>query len=90
MTSGSLVERLNFGVALSANRFPGTTIDAAALADGNNDPDYIVDRAVQLLLGGDVSQQTRKILVEQVRTSGEPPVAKAIALVLGSPEFQKR
>ncbi len=90
MTSGSLVERLNFGVALSANRFPGTTIAAAVLADGNNDPDHIVDRAVQLLLGGEVSPQTRKILVEQVGSSGEPPVTKAIALVLGSPEFQKR
>jgi hypothetical protein len=43
-----------------------------------------------LLLGGEVSQQTRNILIEQVRTSGEPPVAKAIAMVLGSPEFQKR
>src|SRR5205814_9554572 len=27
ITSGSLVERLNFGVALSANRIPGTSVD---------------------------------------------------------------
>jgi uncharacterized protein (DUF1800 family) len=90
MTSGSLVERLNFGVALSANRIPGTTVDLTAFVDGNNTAEHVVDRAVQLLLGGEVSPQTRKILIDQVRSSGEPPVTKAVAMVLGSPEFQKR
>ena len=90
MTSGSLVERLNFGVALSANRIPGTSVDLSRFADGSTQPENVVDRAVQLLLGGEVSAQTRKVLIDQVRSSGEPPATKAIALVLGSPEFQKR
>src|SRR5262249_30351662 len=90
MTSGSLVERLNFGVSLSANKIPGTSVDLTRFSDGSTQPEAVVDRAVQLLLGGDVSEQTRKILVDQVRSTDQPPLTKAIALVLGSPEFQKR
>ena len=90
MTSGALVERLNFGVAFSGNRIPGTSVDLGRFADGATQPEQVVDRAVHLLLGGEVSAQTRTVLVDQVRSSGEPPLAKAIALVLGSPEFQKR
>jgi hypothetical protein len=45
---------------------------------------------VTVLLGGDVSPQTQTVLVDQVRSSNEPMVVKAFALVLGSPEFQKR
>jgi uncharacterized protein (DUF1800 family) len=90
MTSGALVERLNFGVALSANRIPGTSVDLSRFSDSSTTPDAVVDRAVRLLLGGEVSEQTRKVVVDQVRSSDEPPLTKAIALVLGSPEFQKR
>src|SRR5262249_6405850 len=61
MTSGSLVERLNFGVALSANRLPGTSVDLTRFSDGSSRPDDVVERAVQVLLGGDVSEQTRKV-----------------------------
>jgi uncharacterized protein (DUF1800 family) len=89
-SSGSLVERLNFGVALSAGRIPGATVDITRFADGSNQPDRAVDRAVDVLLGGDVSAQTKKILLDQVRSSSEPPLVKAFAMVLGSPEFQKR
>ncbi len=90
MTSGSLVERLNFGVALAANRVPGTSVDLARFSDGSSKPEYVVDRALQVLLGGDVSAQTKKVLIDQVKSSDEPPLVKAFALVVGSPEFQKR
>ncbi len=89
-SSGSLVERLNFGVALSAGKIPGATVDISRFSDGSMDPDHAVDRAIQVLLGGDVSAQTKKILLDQVRSSKEPPLTKAFAMVLGSPEFQKR
>jgi uncharacterized protein (DUF1800 family) len=89
-SSGSLVERLNFGVALSANRMPGATIDLTRFSDGSTQPESVVERATQVLLGGDVSDKTKNILIDQVRSSTEPPLVKAFALVLGSPEFQKR
>ncbi len=90
ITSGSLVERLNFGVALGANRIPGTTIDLKNFPEDSGQPDRVVDRAVQVLLGGDVSDQTKKILLGQIHSTDEPPIVKAFAMVLGSPEFQKR
>jgi uncharacterized protein (DUF1800 family) len=89
-TSGSLVERLNFGVALSANRMPGTTVDLTRFSDGSTQPERVVEHAIEVLLGGDVSEKTKSILIDQVRSSTEPPLVKAFALVLGSPEFQKR
>jgi hypothetical protein len=65
-------------------------VDITRFGDGSNQPDRAVDRAVDVLLGGDVSAQTKKILLDQVRSSSEPPLVKAFAMVLGSPEFQKR
>ena len=90
VSSGTLVERLNFGVALSANKVPGSSVDLSQFSEGSNTPENVIDRAVRVLLNGDVSEQTMKILAEQLRTTTEPPLVKAFALVLGSPEFQKR
>jgi uncharacterized protein (DUF1800 family) len=90
MTSGSLIERLNFGVALSANRLTGASVDLTRFAGDGASAEQLVERAVQVLLGGDVSSQTRNVLAEQIRASAEPPLTKAFALVLGSPEFQRR
>jgi hypothetical protein len=81
---------LNFGVAYIGNRIPGTPSDISRFSAQSPEPTAAVDRAVQVLLAGDVSEQTRQIVLEQVRSSNEPPLARAFALVLGSPEFQKR
>jgi uncharacterized protein (DUF1800 family) len=89
-SSGSLVERLNFGVAYIANRIPGTPSDITRFSAESAEPTAAVDRAVQVLLAGDVSEQTKQIVLEQVRSSNEPPLTRAFALVLGSPEFQRR
>jgi uncharacterized protein (DUF1800 family) len=90
ISSGSLIERLNFGVALAANNIPGTTVELSRFAPGTTSAEAAVDRAVEILLAGNVSSQTRSILEDQVRSSDEPALTKAFALVLGSPEFQKR
>jgi uncharacterized protein (DUF1800 family) len=89
-SSGSLVERLNFGVSYIANQIQGTRSDITGFAGESLEPTAAVDRAVKVLLAGDVSDQTRHIVLEQVRSSNEPPLARAFALVLGSPEFQRR
>lgn len=88
MSSGALVERLNFGIALSNGKIAGSSVDLSRF--GSASAEAVVDQAAQLLLGGDLSAQTRKVLLDQVRSSGEPAVPKTIALLLGSPEFQKR
>ena len=89
-SSGSLVERLNFGVSYIANRIQGTPADITRFSGESLEPAAAVDRAVNVLLAGDVSDQTKRIVLDQVQSSTEPPLARAFALVLGSPEFQRR
>ncbi|HVG19766.1 MAG TPA: DUF1800 domain-containing protein [Blastocatellia bacterium] len=77
VNTGSLLERLNFGLALSTNRLRGTTVDLKRVAPGvqGASTDLALDRAIALLLNGDVSQQTRATLEKQLRegvpTAGE-------------------
>ncbi|HEX8091313.1 MAG TPA: DUF1800 domain-containing protein [Blastocatellia bacterium] len=69
VNTGSLLERLNFGLALSANKLRGMTVDLNRVAHGvqGADTERALDRAIALLLNGDVSQQTRSVLEKQLR-----------------------
>jgi uncharacterized protein (DUF1800 family) len=77
VNTGSLLERLNFGLALSANKLRGTTVDLKRVAPGLQTADThgALDRAIALLLNGDISQQTRAILDKQLR-EGMPVTGK--------------
>jgi hypothetical protein len=81
-------------VALASNRIPGTSIDPAGLASKNPDEESPTQLAIDVLLGNDISPQTRKIIEDQFGQDqaeiGAARLPKAFALVLGSPEFQKR
>jgi hypothetical protein len=150
VNTGALLERLNFGLALSSNRIQGTAVDLNKIAKGIEPSKQrkVLDRAIEALLAGDVSDQTRAILDKQLLeglpvkgelgagtesgTDGEmdsmmapqpdtgrpvnraarrdqrvirdwnarypqlaapavsPDLAKVFAMVLGSPEFQRR
>ena len=77
VNAGSLLERLNFGLALASNRIPGTRINLARfLADAppqSTDGARIMDRFLNIIVQGDVSPGTRTTLMKQL---GEPtPVA---------------
>jgi hypothetical protein len=62
-----LLERFNFASALATNRIKGTHIDTSRfLADIDlNDPHSVADRLTTVLLGGDISQETR-VVVERI------------------------
>jgi uncharacterized protein (DUF1800 family) len=69
VNTGALLERLNFALALSANRIPGTVVDPARATAGI-DPaqrEQLMARAIDVLLHGDVSAQTRAVLDRQLR-----------------------
>jgi uncharacterized protein (DUF1800 family) len=69
VNTGALLARLNFGLALSANRIAGTIIDLGRDAAGI-DPlqtDQLMAPALDILLHGDVSPQTRVALDRQLR-----------------------
>ena len=103
VNTGALLNRMNFSLALTANRLRGVRVDVEALLDGRAaaDPHATLDRAVHELLGGQLSPQTRETLEAQLsdpqilQASLDDPVKKVNAamiagLVLGSPEFQRR
>jgi uncharacterized protein (DUF1800 family) len=69
VNTGSLLERLNFGLALSANRVRGTTVDMKRIASGieNAPTNRVMEHAIALLLNGEVSAQTRAVLDRQIK-----------------------
>ena len=103
VNTGALLNRMNFSLALTANRLRGTQVNLETLLGDRAaaDPHATLDRAAQMLLGGQLSQQTRETLETQLsdpqilQASLDDQVKKVNAamiagLVLGSPEFQRR
>jgi uncharacterized protein (DUF1800 family) len=72
---GALLARMNFGLALAHGKMAGARADLAALTAGT-------DR------GRSETEITR--LTSDDRGAADTDVAKLLALVLGSPEFQRR
>jgi uncharacterized protein (DUF1800 family) len=101
---GALLARLNFALALVENRLPGVRTDLARLVgDADRDrPDVVLERLVASILHGRAGAGTRAVLTAQLglpeitrltsddRGPARTDVAKLAALVLGSPEFQRR
>jgi hypothetical protein len=103
VNTGALLNRMNFSLALTANRLRGAQVNMSPLLGDQVviDPHAALDRAIQLLLGGQVSRETRDTLAKQlndpqiVQASLDDPIKQVNAamiagLVLGSPEFQRR
>jgi uncharacterized protein (DUF1800 family) len=103
VNTGALLSRMNFSLALTSNRLRGAQVNIDSLfgSDTAANPHATLDRAIQLLLGGQASQQTRETLEKQL---DDPQILQAAlddkvkqvnaaiiaGLVLGSPEFQRR
>jgi len=68
VNSGALLKRMNFAVALAANRIPGTRVDLDALGAAD-DPRAQLDAGISRWLGGAVSAETRRILLARL---GQP------------------
>jgi uncharacterized protein (DUF1800 family) len=101
---GALLARMNFALALAEGRVPGVRADLGELvrdAD-RQQPEVVLQRLLATLLHGRASQETRAVLTAQLgvpeitrlttddRGPANTDVAKLAALVLGSPEFQRR
>jgi uncharacterized protein (DUF1800 family) len=99
VNAGSLLERLNFGLALASNRIPGTRVQLARFlqhetAGSASDHARVMDRFLHVIVQGDVSPGTRQTLMKQLSEPTPAPssteVVKAVGLILGSPEFQRQ
>ena len=104
VSSAGLIARLNFALALAANRFPGVTVDLSRFAPGDANLQQVTNGLFQSLLMGDESPGTRATVERLLaRAAGQQPVADdgnphpatpaqtqmVAGLILGSPEFQK-
>jgi uncharacterized protein (DUF1800 family) len=101
---GALLARMNFALALADGRVPGVRADLAALVSDadRRRPEIVLERLLTGLLHGRAGHETRAVLTEQLglpeitrlsaddRGPADTDVGKLAALVLGSPEFQRR
>jgi uncharacterized protein (DUF1800 family) len=102
VNTGALLNRMNFALVLTANRVPGVRVDltrAVGTADRRR-PERVLDVLLGSVLQGQATSETRTVLAAQLdnpeitratmddRTNTD--VEKLAALVLGSPEFQRR
>jgi uncharacterized protein (DUF1800 family) len=104
VNAGALLARMNFALALTQRRLTGVAVDPAALVgetDGR-DPQAALERLLAALLHGRATAATRAVLVAQLadpqiirqtpddRGPANTDIDKLAALVIGSPEFQRR
>jgi len=101
INSGSLLARIKFAGQLAANRIPGTEIYLEDLAESapQEPPSSVMDRLAWRLFGGTLATTTRQAVLEQWGAqedfglaAGARPEAVAMlaALMLASPDFQRR
>jgi uncharacterized protein (DUF1800 family) len=99
VNAGALVTRINFALALTAGRIPGTAVPLPPVAPATS-PTAAVDALAHAVLHQPLSDATRGTLLRAVghgdddrMPDGEVrPVdpARVAGLLLGSPEFQKQ
>lgn len=104
VNSSALLRRMTFALALIPNRLPGVWINLPQSLTGveRRRSDEVLNRLVTVLLQGDLTPATRTVLV---RMLSDPKINHAMeddhglvntdaetlaALVVGSPEFQRR
>ncbi len=96
VSTGALVSRMNFALALSTGRYPGIQPDWSVEAAPTNPPDQIEQALETHLIPTGISEKTRTAVLSQV-TAVDKRVqqqtqqeAQLASLLLGSPEFQRR
>ena len=98
VSAGQLIARLNFALALVAGNLYDTDFARGLRVDGvDGDTGKLVEFLSEKLVGGGLSPATRATLLKQANASVKNGDASKLAtarrvaaLVLGSPEFQRR
>jgi uncharacterized protein (DUF1800 family) len=73
VNTGALLERLNYAIALSSSRIPGTSVDLKKFAGA--DKEKTLENTVAVVLDGEISPATKSALLKQIN---QPlPEAKA-------------
>ncbi len=91
MNSGAILTRMNLALALAAGRLPGVAVNLDAVVPVTGDYDELVRAVNAAILGGQGGEHTLQVIRQQI---GDLPNqgnarAMAVALALGSPDFQR-
>ena len=96
VSPGALIERLNFAMALTEQRVSDIRFNPQNILTGTDldKPEAILNQSVAVLLHNNITDSTMKVLLQTaLPTPGDSQTvnpAKLIALILGSPEFQRK
>ena len=92
VNSGALLNRMNAAVALAAGRLPGTVVNLDLTVPATSDRERLITAVDEQLLGGVMTDNTRRVIREQLQDLDDPVQARALAvgLALGGPEFQRQ
>jgi uncharacterized protein (DUF1800 family) len=91
LSSGALLARIDFGLQLANGQLEGVRVDLSRLAGSG--PEQTLERAAGELGATDLSEQTRGYILDQLRQAPPKPgvqAARAVGLLLGAPELQRR
>ncbi|MDX1931217.1 MAG: DUF1800 domain-containing protein [Capsulimonadales bacterium] len=96
VSSGALIARLNYSLALVSGKLSDLKLDPTALPSGTT-PAETVQRLAASLLQGEMTPSTRATLLKQATATPQDAnlaetdtTVRLTALILGSPEFQRR
>jgi uncharacterized protein (DUF1800 family) len=92
VNSGALLDRMNAAVALAAGKLPGVVVNLDSIVPATGDVERLIAAANREILGGTMSDRTKRVIREQLTDMRDPIRARALAvgLTLGGPEFQKQ
>ncbi len=93
VSTGALISRMNFALALTGRNLLDVNAVANNLLRGVDidKPEAVIERLDRVLLQGQLTPATRATLEKQLAGTGSTVnVAQLTALMLGSPEFQRR
>ena len=92
LSSGALLARIDFGARLANGQLEGVAVQLGALAEGASGAEEVLDRAASRLGVPDLSPETRSLILAQLRESPKPELLakRAVGLLLGAPELQRR
>ena len=100
INTGALMSRLNFALALAANKLPGVHGDVVSLIPAGQaaDASHSVEALALALTGGNLTEETRSTIKSRIverKTPAEDPwdntqLPTVAGLILGSPEFQRQ
>jgi uncharacterized protein (DUF1800 family) len=92
VNAGALLARFNIALALASGRMPGAQVDLAQLLPAGTDAQTLSDAVNRTVLNGTATPNTLRVIKSQLSNVDSPEMARslAVALALGSPEFQKQ